>query len=423
MVVDVEATEEPKNRPASHNVTMEDPMTKILLPICCVIAVYGDISRAETQPLIVAHRGLLRHAPENTLANFRACLELRLGFEFDVERTKDGQLVCIHDSTVDRTTNGSGKVSDLTAAQIRKLDAGSWFDRKFAGEPVPTVEDVLKLIGQYRQLDVLIAVDLKANDAGAEVVLLAERHKVLDRLLFIGRTIVEPGLRREIKAASAKAHTAAVANNPGEFTKALNAPRADWVYFRFIPSKEQMEAVHKASKRTFIAGSTVSGHEPKNWTAVAKVGMDSILTDYPLELRQTLRQAAKVSISEKSSKVTDEELAKVQGKWYRNVETKRGKFKIIKDHKGNLTTLTVLDANSRIVEEKQSEFRLEITDKVRVFTFFNNVFTSGPNKGRIEDEAKSYIYRISDHTFVEIRGMLVNVDEPAGAFTWRRLEE
>ena len=64
---------------------------------------------AAEPPLIVAHRGLLLHAPENTLANSRACLELRLGFEFDVEKTKDGHLVCIHDGTVDRTTNGTGK--------------------------------------------------------------------------------------------------------------------------------------------------------------------------------------------------------------------------------------------------------------------------------------------------------------------------
>jgi glycerophosphoryl diester phosphodiesterase len=66
-------------------------------------------------------------------ANFRACLELRLGFEFDVQRSKDGQLVCIHDNTVDRTTNGTGNVAELTLEQIRRLDAGNWFDLKFAG--------------------------------------------------------------------------------------------------------------------------------------------------------------------------------------------------------------------------------------------------------------------------------------------------
>src|SRR5688572_3178594 len=67
-------------------------------------------------PQIVAHRGLFKHAPENTLAAFNACLALRCGFELDIRRTKDGHLICIHDDDVRRTTNGNGKVGDLTLA-------------------------------------------------------------------------------------------------------------------------------------------------------------------------------------------------------------------------------------------------------------------------------------------------------------------
>ncbi len=175
--------------------------TKVVLAVVAILVADAHANAADPQPLIVAHRGLLRHAPENTLANFRACLELRIGFEFDVERTKDGHLVCIHDSTVDRTTNGTGKVSELTLSQIRALDAGSWFDPNFAGENVPTVDEVLKLIAEYQQHDVLIAVDLK-DDVGWDVVRLAEKHKVLDKLLFIGKAISEPKVRDQIKAAS-----------------------------------------------------------------------------------------------------------------------------------------------------------------------------------------------------------------------------
>ncbi len=164
----------------------------ILLSFVCSV-IQPEAYAAE--PLIIAHRGLLRHAPENTLANFRVCLELRLGFEFDVERTKDGHLVCIHDGTVDQTTDGTGKVSELTLEQIQKLDAGSWFDPAFSGEKVPTVNEVLKLIAEYRQQYFLIAVDLKAVNVGHEVVRIAEKHKVLNRLLFIGRTISDPELR------------------------------------------------------------------------------------------------------------------------------------------------------------------------------------------------------------------------------------
>ena len=238
--------------------------------------------------LIVAHRGLLLHAPENTLTNFRACLDLRLGFEFDVEKTKDGQLVCIHDDTVDRTTNGTGKVSELTLEEIRRLDAGSWFDPKFAGEKVPTIEDVLKLGAEYPQHDVLIAVDLKAEGVEQEVVRLAERQKVLHKLLFIGRTISEPTVRDRIRAASKNAHTAAVANNAEEFSKALAASNADFVYFRYLPPKEQMESVRSAGKRALIAGTTVSGNVPENWQHAVDVGIDGILTDYPFELAAML---------------------------------------------------------------------------------------------------------------------------------------
>ena len=265
-------------------------MTRVFAVLLAVICSVMQAQSYATGPLIVAHRGLLRHAPENTLANFRVCLELRIGFEFDVERTKDGHLVCIHDSTVDRTTNGTGKVSELTLVQIRGLDAGSWFDPTFEGERVPTVDDVLKLIAEYRQHDVLIAVDLKAKNVGQDVVRLAEKHKVLDHLLFIGRTISDPVLRKQIKETSGKAHAAAVANNADEFPKALSAPNADWVYVRFLPTSDQIEAVHQANKKAFIAGPTVAGNLPENWQHCAKVRLDAILTDYPLDLRLTLRR-------------------------------------------------------------------------------------------------------------------------------------
>jgi glycerophosphoryl diester phosphodiesterase len=242
------------------------------------------------RPLVVGHRGLFHHAPENTLAGFRACLELRLGFEFDVERTKDGHLICIHDGSVDRTTTGKGKLSEMTLEQVRRLDAGSRFDPKFAGERVPTVEEVLKLVAEYKQHEVLIAVDLKAAGVEGEVVRLAEKYQVLHRLLFIGRTISEPKVRERIKRASPKAQTAALANDAEEFPSALAASDADWVYLRFLPTREQMADVTSKGKRAFIAGKTVAGDLPANWRKAAGVGIDGILTDHPIELGTLLRE-------------------------------------------------------------------------------------------------------------------------------------
>ncbi|MBI1347302.1 hypothetical protein GC163_13565 [bacterium] len=262
----------------------------LLFGIGACLALLPQSQAAESQPpFVVAHRGLLRHAPENTLANFRACLELRIGFEFDVQKSKDGVLVCLHDDTLDRTTTGQGRVADHTLSEIRQLDAGSWFDPRFAGEKVPTIDEVLELVAEYRQHDILVAVDLKATDVEAEVVKLAEQHQVLQRLLFIGRTITEPGVRSQLKRTNRAAQTAAVANNPGEFPAILQAPDVDWIYFRYIPSAEEIAQIQRAQKQSFIAGPTVAGHLPTAWQQAAAVGINGILTDYPLELRALFR--------------------------------------------------------------------------------------------------------------------------------------
>src|SRR6478752_3191861 len=135
-------------------------LRSLLLPVLWLLVVPANPSAAGPEETrIVAHRGLLRHAPENTLANFRACLELRLGFEFDVRRTRDDQLVCLHDETVDRTTDGQGKIAELTLDEVRRLDAGRWFSPEFSGERVPTIDEVLGLLAAHREKDVLVAVD------------------------------------------------------------------------------------------------------------------------------------------------------------------------------------------------------------------------------------------------------------------------
>src|SRR5690606_12553784 len=92
----------------------------------------------------VAHRGATGYAPENTIASFDLAVDMKADYiEIDVQRSKDGKLVLIHDTTVDRTTDGTGKVGDLTFEQLRTLDAGSWKGKQFTGEPIPTFEEIL----------------------------------------------------------------------------------------------------------------------------------------------------------------------------------------------------------------------------------------------------------------------------------------
>lgn len=110
--------------------------------------------RRDGRPFGVAHRGASREAPENTLAAFRRALEAGVAaVECDVQRTSDGRLVVIHDQTVERTTDGRGRVAALAFADLRRLDAGGWFGPAFAGERVPLLDEVLDLLrGRARVL-------------------------------------------------------------------------------------------------------------------------------------------------------------------------------------------------------------------------------------------------------------------------------
>jgi len=93
---------------------------------------------------VVAHRGAAGYAPENTIAAFDKGVEMKADYiELDVQRSKDGELVIIHDTTVDRTTDGTGRVGDLTFDELRSLDAGSFKGEQFAGEKIPTFDEVL----------------------------------------------------------------------------------------------------------------------------------------------------------------------------------------------------------------------------------------------------------------------------------------
>jgi glycerophosphoryl diester phosphodiesterase len=113
------------------------------------------------RPLVIAHRGHSIAVPENTVEAYRMAIDLGVEMiECDVNRTKDGELVMIHDWTLDRTTNGSGRVVDLTLAEVRALDAGSTFDPSFAGLRVPTTAETLDLA---REAGILMCFEVKGE--------------------------------------------------------------------------------------------------------------------------------------------------------------------------------------------------------------------------------------------------------------------
>src|SRR6476619_3892499 len=106
-------------------------------------------------PKIIAHRGGREWAPENTLASFQKALDFGVdGMEFDVQRCATGELVIFHDEELSRTTNGVGLVRDCSLDELRRLDAGSWFDRPFKGERIPLLSEVLTLVAGKCELHI-----------------------------------------------------------------------------------------------------------------------------------------------------------------------------------------------------------------------------------------------------------------------------
>lgn len=105
-----------------------------------------DAAAAAKVQLTIGHRGSKLDRPENTLASFRRAIEAGVtATELDARTTKDGVLICRHDADLKHASNGSGLVGDKTLAEIKQLDAGSWFDPKFKDERIPTLEEALKL--------------------------------------------------------------------------------------------------------------------------------------------------------------------------------------------------------------------------------------------------------------------------------------
>ena len=97
----------------------------------------------------IAHRGASGRAPENTLAAFKSAIELGVdAVELDLHGTADGEIVVIHDATLDRTTDLHGYINETPLETIQSADAGGWFDTEFAGEPVPTLTEALACIGK-----------------------------------------------------------------------------------------------------------------------------------------------------------------------------------------------------------------------------------------------------------------------------------
>jgi glycerophosphoryl diester phosphodiesterase len=229
------------------------------------------------QVLIVAHRGASGHAPENTLAAFRKAVTLGATFiETDLQLTRDTHFVAIHDETVNRTTNGQGAVHDLSLAEIRRLDAGSWFGSEFTGERVPTLEEALEFAKKH---DVVFYLELKpAGSWGGEHALIGALRESGE----IARTIVisfDTGILAALRKIEPTLMTGVLYD--GQLTDPLDA--ALEVGARQVVVRGDLVTpwmIAEARRKDLQVVCWTINH-PAHMRSLVAAGVDGIMSDYP----------------------------------------------------------------------------------------------------------------------------------------------
>lgn len=162
----------------------------LMLLACVTAPIRADDVRAAAGRVreIVAHRGSCIDRPECTLAAYAKAIEVgATAVEVDVRTTKDGQFVILHDETLDRTTSGRGRVGEKTLAEIKTLDAGSWFDARYKNERVATLAEVLTLCGD--KCDVLLDLKEQGEEYARNVAAEVRKHGRPKRIIVGGRSV------------------------------------------------------------------------------------------------------------------------------------------------------------------------------------------------------------------------------------------
>ncbi len=237
--------------------------------------------------IIEAHRGDSANAPENTLAAFQRAIGLGAAWiELDVHPSLDGELMVIHDDTVDRTTNGSGAVGQMPAAALASLDAGAWFAPPFAGERIPRLVEVLELVVPTQTR---LNVEIKASPPGLPVdvphqIVDLFRHFGLERQCVVSSFDLAALLR--VRARAPEIPLALIGNGP-EILPLACRHRLPWVH-----------ANHQTLNRALVDQAHHHGLRVNTWTVDDPatlptwngMGVDKLCTNCPALMLAAQRQ-------------------------------------------------------------------------------------------------------------------------------------
>lgn len=238
-------------------------------------------NRAGKKIVVIAHRGAHREVPENTLASLDKAIQIGCDYvEIDVRRTKDGALVIMHDASVNRMTNGKGKITELTLAEIRKLEIKSPHGGGHSGQKVPTFDEIL----DHARGRMKIYVDHKQAPP-AEVLAAINRHGMLNDVVIYGGVAtlreykklapdvwIMPGHPKSVAAIEALAAD-------------LKPETLDGSIVEWTPS--QVEAAHRVGAQVWVDNRSELDNE-QGIKRAAELGVDAIQTDDPATVLRVL---------------------------------------------------------------------------------------------------------------------------------------
>ena len=249
-----------------------------ILPFFIIAIMMGlqCMPRAGTEKIrIIAHRGASAYAPENTLAAFRKAKELGTGwFELDVYLSGDGIPVVLHDETVDRTTDGTGNITEKNIGEIKLLDAGSWFGPEFAGEKIPTLDEAVA----FARDNINIYIEIKdANpDLPAKILECVKSHDMVKNVVIQSFSLEQLSIIRNLHK------TIAIEYLVGDYME-IDLQRAASVGARSInPSFKELNADDVAQiHRLDLAVVPYTIDDPGDMERLLAMGVDGLITNKP----------------------------------------------------------------------------------------------------------------------------------------------
>jgi glycerophosphoryl diester phosphodiesterase len=258
----------------------------------------AEDAAAPKRPLVIGHRGFSRLAPENTVVAAKKAVEIGAdGSECDVILTSDGEVVVIHDTTVDRTTNGKGRVAELSLAQIKALDAGSWKDPSFANERIPTLDEMLAVTKNVACKPVI---ELKGDGVTEKTVAAIQAAKMVDHAVAIASNVdkikkvhaLEPRLPCAWVVGDGQVKGVPPKEQAEFLINAARKCKIDFIDIDYkLMTKEMAETFHREKFTVWVW--TVDA--PEAMDNMIAWGIDGITTNSPDILRARVDEAMKKS--------------------------------------------------------------------------------------------------------------------------------